>query len=54
MLEAAGGAVLCLDGTPLQYGKGGDNLNPFFIAAATPDLARRGAEEMRRALAPAR
>lgn len=54
ILEAAGGSVLCLDGSPLRYGKGGDNLNPFFIAAATPDLARRGAEEMRRLLAPAR
>lgn len=54
ILEAAGGSVLCLDGTPLRYGKGGDNLNPYFIAAATPDLARRGAEEMRRLLAPAR
>jgi 3'(2'), 5'-bisphosphate nucleotidase len=54
VLEAAGGSVLCLDGTPLRYGKGGDNLNPFFIAAATPDLARRGAQEMRRLLAPTR
>jgi 3'(2'), 5'-bisphosphate nucleotidase len=50
VLEAAGGAVLCLDGTPLDYGKGGDNLNPYFIAAATPDLADRGAAEMRRLL----
>ena len=50
VLEAAGGSVLCLDGSPLRYGKGGDNLNPFFIAAATPDLAHRGAEEMRRLL----
>jgi 3'(2'), 5'-bisphosphate nucleotidase len=54
VLESAGGSVLCLDGTPLTYGKGGDNLNPFFIAAATPDLAHRGAEEMRRLLSPAR
>jgi 3'(2'), 5'-bisphosphate nucleotidase len=50
VLEAAGGAVLRLDGSPLTYGKGGDNLNPFFIAAATPELARRGADEMRRLL----
>lgn len=50
ILESAGGSVLCLDGTPLRYGKGGDNLNPYFIAAATPDLARLGAEEMRRLL----
>jgi 3'(2'), 5'-bisphosphate nucleotidase len=47
VLEAAGGAVLALDGTPLRYGKGGDNLNPFFIAAASMDLAVRGAAEMR-------
>ena len=52
ILEAAGGSVLCLDGTPLAYGKGGDNLNPFFIAAASPDLAQRGAAEMRRLLKP--
>jgi 3'(2'), 5'-bisphosphate nucleotidase len=50
VLEAAGGAVLCLDGTPLEYGKGGDNLNPYFIAAASRDLAERGAAEMRRLL----
>jgi 3'(2'), 5'-bisphosphate nucleotidase len=42
--------VLCLDGTPLRYGKGGDNLNPYFIAAASKDLAERGAVEMRRLL----
>ena len=47
VLESAGGSVLCLDGTPLRYGKGGDNLNPFFIAAASPELAQRGAEAMR-------
>ncbi len=52
VLEAAGGAVLCLDGSPLRYGKGGDNLNPFFIAAANRDLADRGAAEMRRLLGP--
>jgi 3'(2'), 5'-bisphosphate nucleotidase len=51
VLEAAGGAVLALDGTPLRYGKGGDNLNPYFIAAASLELARRGSEEMRRLLA---
>ena len=50
VLESAGGSVLCLDGTPLRYGKGGDNLNPFFIAAASPELAQRGAAEMRRLL----
>ena len=51
VLEAAGGAVLALDGTPLRYGKGGDNLNPYFIAAASMELASRGSEEMRRLLA---
>jgi 3'(2'), 5'-bisphosphate nucleotidase len=50
VLAAAGGAVLALDGAPLRYGKGGDNLNPYFIAAASPDLAARGAAEMRRLL----
>ena len=50
VLEAAGGAVLALDGMPLRYGKGGDNLNPFFIAAASPELAQRGAEAMRNLL----
>jgi 3'(2'), 5'-bisphosphate nucleotidase len=53
VLEAAGGAVLTLDGQPLRYGKGGDNLNPFFIAAANADLAVRGAAEMRQLLAKA-
>lgn len=51
VLEAAGGSVLQLDGAPMRYGKGGDNLNPFFIAAASPDLATRGAAEMRKLLA---
>ena len=51
VLEAAGGAVYVLEGTPLRYGKGGDNLNPFFIAAANADLAARGAAEMRALLA---
>ena len=51
VLEAAGGKVLQLDGSPMRYGKGGDNLNPFFIAAANADLATRGAAEMRKLLA---
>ena len=51
VLEAAGGRVLQLDGSPMRYGKGGDNLNPFFIAAANADLATRGAAEMRKLLA---
>ncbi len=51
VLEAAGGKVLTLAGDPLRYGKGGDNLNPYFVAAASADLAVRGAAEMRRLLA---
>ncbi|MEO6012757.1 MAG: 3'(2'),5'-bisphosphate nucleotidase CysQ [Devosia sp.] len=47
VLEAAGGAVLTVSGTPMSYGRGGDHLNPFFIAAASPELAERGATEMR-------
>ncbi|MCC6388941.1 MAG: 3'(2'),5'-bisphosphate nucleotidase CysQ [Dehalococcoidia bacterium] len=50
ILEAAGGAVLTLDGRPLAYGRGGDHLNPFFMAAASPELAAKGASEMRKAL----
>ncbi|HWA17827.1 MAG TPA: 3'(2'),5'-bisphosphate nucleotidase CysQ [Devosia sp.] len=49
VLEAAGGVVLGIDGMPLRYGAGAPRyLNPFFIAAANEDLARRGAAEMRR------
>jgi 3'(2'), 5'-bisphosphate nucleotidase len=48
ILEAAGGAVLTLDGQAMTYGRGGDHLNPLFIAAADLDLAQRGAAEMRR------
>ncbi|MEQ1900156.1 MAG: 3'(2'),5'-bisphosphate nucleotidase CysQ [Devosia sp.] len=51
VLEAAGGSVLALDGKPLRYGKGGNNLNPFFIAAANASLAEQGAEQMRALLA---
>lgn len=51
VLEAAGGAVLTLEGAPLRYGKAdGGFLNPFFVAAASADLARRAGLEMRRAL----
>jgi 3'(2'), 5'-bisphosphate nucleotidase len=53
ILEAAGGAVLMLDGRPLTYGRGGDHLNPFFIAAATPDMAAKAASEMQKALSAA-
>jgi 3'(2'), 5'-bisphosphate nucleotidase len=48
VLEAAGGAVLTADGQPLRYGKGGDHLNRFFIAAANLELATQGATELRR------
>lgn len=51
ILEAAGGAVFAIDGMPLTYGRGGDHLNPFFLAAADADLASRGTAEMRRLLA---
>lgn len=48
VLEAAGGAVLTLDGAPLRYGKGTDSfLNPYFVAAASQDLAQKAATEMR-------
>ncbi|WDR06327.1 3'(2'),5'-bisphosphate nucleotidase CysQ [Devosia rhodophyticola] len=47
VLEAAGGAVLTLDGHPLHYGKrSSDFLNPFFVAAASTDLAKQAAREM--------
>ena len=48
VLEAAGGVVLTLDGAPLAYGKAERNfLNPFFVAASNPDLARKAAMQMR-------
>lgn len=50
ILEAAGGAVLTIDGTPLTYGRGGDHLNPFFMAGASPELTAKGASEMKKAL----
>jgi 3'(2'), 5'-bisphosphate nucleotidase len=49
VLEAAGGAVLTLDGAPMRYGKGELKfLNPYFVAAASLELAQTGAREMRR------
>jgi 3'(2'),5'-bisphosphate nucleotidase len=51
ILEAAGGAVVTIEGTPMTYGSGSDRLNPFFMAAASPDLAEKGAAEMRKSLA---
>ena len=52
VLEAAGGAVVTLDGQPMRYGKTDLGfLNPYFVAAASLELAQRAAEEMRRILA---
>ena len=49
MLEAAGGAVVTLDGEPMRYGKHAAGfLNPYFVAASSLDLARRAAREMQR------
>jgi 3'(2'),5'-bisphosphate nucleotidase len=53
ILEAAGGAVLTLDGAPMTYGRGGNHLNPFFVAAASPELAAKAAAAMHKALAAA-
>lgn len=51
VLEAAGGAVLTLDGAAMRYGKGELRfLNPYFVAAASLALAETGASEMRRLL----
>lgn len=52
VLEAAGGAVVTLDGAPMRYGKHELNfLNPYFVAAASLELAQRAAREMRELLA---
>lgn len=52
VLEAAGGAVVTLDGERMSYGKGDlAFLNPYFVAASSINLARRAAEEMSRILA---
>lgn len=42
ILEAAGGAVLGLDGKPLRYNREASLLNPDFIALGDPDLPWRG------------
>jgi 3''(2''),5''-bisphosphate nucleotidase, bacterial len=48
VLEAAGGAVVTLDGAPMRYGKGELGfLNPYFVAAASMELAQKAAAEMR-------
>ncbi|MHA6298040.1 3'(2'),5'-bisphosphate nucleotidase CysQ [Devosia sp. CAU 1758] len=52
VLEAAGGAVVTLDGAPMRYGKRDLKfLNPYFVAAASLAMAEAGASEMRRLLA---
>jgi 3'(2'), 5'-bisphosphate nucleotidase len=49
ILQAAGGVVLGLDGTPLTCGHPDrDFLNGWFVAAATDELARRALLEMAR------
>jgi 3'(2'),5'-bisphosphate nucleotidase len=48
VLEAAGGAVVTLDGAPMRYGKHELSfLNPYFVAAASLELAQKAAAEMR-------
>lgn len=52
VLEAAGGSVVTLDGEPMRYGKHELGfLNPYFVAAASHDLARKAAREMQALLA---
>ena len=47
VLEAAGGAVVTLDGAPMRYGKHELSfLNPYFVAAASLELAQKAAKEM--------
>jgi 3'(2'), 5'-bisphosphate nucleotidase len=51
VLEAAGGAVVTLDGERMRYGKGDlAFLNPYFVAASSRELAQRAAAEMTRLL----
>jgi len=51
VLEAAGGAVLTLDGERMRYGKRDlAFLNPYFVAASDRELAKRAALEMSRLL----
>lgn len=52
VLEAAGGAVVTLDGGRMAYGKSElAFLNPYFVAASSGELARRAASEMSKILA---
>ncbi|MET3926112.1 3'(2'),5'-bisphosphate nucleotidase CysQ [Devosia sp. 2618] len=47
VLEAAGGAVVTLDGARMTYGKHDLGfLNPYFVAASSMELAQRAAGEM--------
>ncbi|HET6604051.1 MAG TPA: 3'(2'),5'-bisphosphate nucleotidase CysQ [Xanthomonadaceae bacterium] len=41
IVEAAGGRVLCTDGTPLRYNATSSLLNPDFLALGDPDLPWR-------------
>ncbi|MDB5473946.1 MAG: cysQ [Devosia sp.] len=51
VLEAAGGAVVTLDGKRMAYGKHQTSfLNAYFVAAANQSLAERAAAEMTRIL----
>ena len=53
VLEAAGGAMVTLDGGDFSYGKQTRGFyNPYFAAAATRPLAERVAAEMRALLRP--
>lgn len=52
VLEAAGGAVVTLDGAPMRYRKHQDGfLNPYFVAASSLALAQKAAGEMAALLA---
>lgn len=42
VLEAAGGVVLRMDGTPLEYNTKDNILNPWFIAASSADYDWKG------------
>ncbi|WEK02698.1 MAG: 3'(2'),5'-bisphosphate nucleotidase CysQ [Candidatus Devosia phytovorans] len=51
VLEAAGGAVVTLDGARMAYGKHDlAFLNPYFVAASSLELAQKAAAEMSRLL----
>lgn len=52
VLEAAGGAVVTLDGAPMRYCKHDAKfLNPYFVAAASLELAQKAARKMQDLLA---